>query len=247
MTDSFPSKLHSETGGPEHDFEPIPGLPAELPEGERIVWQGRPNWRVLLRQRLRVWWIVAYFAAIGGWVVWSGQGIERSLENTLGGLGLLAVAGMLVVGFLAVFAVLVQRTSLYTITNKRIVMRVGVALSATYNLPFSKIENVDLRASKSGWGEVAVQMSTDGMRLAWLMLWPHVRPWRINNTEPQLVGLKDAVEVGSIISEQVIGFLARAHNTDEQSLDTAEVADGFAPQTAAASGKPAPLGQLATQ
>ncbi|MEO0635884.1 MAG: photosynthetic complex putative assembly protein PuhB [Pseudomonadota bacterium] len=242
MTDSFPTKLHSETGGPEHDFEPIPGLPAELPEGERIVWQGAPNWRVLLRQRLRARWVVFYFAAIGAWVAWTGTNSGRSLEDTVLGLVLLAGAGLLVIGFLAIFAYLVQRTALYTITNKRLVMRVGVALSATYNLPFGKIENVDLRANGTGEGEVAVQLSTDGMRLAWLMLWPNVRPWRINNVEPMMVGLKKASKVGAILSEQVIAFLAREHSEAEVAELTADIQDAIRSQA-----KPAPIGQLATQ
>ncbi|MEO0497255.1 MAG: photosynthetic complex putative assembly protein PuhB [Pseudomonadota bacterium] len=242
MTESFPTKLHSETGGPEHDFEPAPGLPAMLPEGERIVWQGAPNWRVLLRQRLKVWWIVAYFLGIGIWVVWNGAATGRAVEDTIIGLSLLALAGALVIGFLAVFCVLVQRTALYTITNKRIVMRVGVALSATYNLPFAKVENVDLRANAAGQGEVAVRMSDDGMRLAWLMLWPNVRPWRINNVEPQMVGLNKASDVGAILSEQVIAHLAREHaQSTEASADLALASHDKNAK------KSAPIGQFATQ
>jgi hypothetical protein len=32
---------------PQDDFagEPIPGLPADLPEGEKLLWQGSPGWR----------------------------------------------------------------------------------------------------------------------------------------------------------------------------------------------------------
>ncbi|MEY3475503.1 MAG: hypothetical protein RL087_1961, partial [Pseudomonadota bacterium] len=29
----------------EHEFEAAPGLPAPLPVGERILWQGAPQWR----------------------------------------------------------------------------------------------------------------------------------------------------------------------------------------------------------
>jgi hypothetical protein len=30
-------------------FEPVPGLPAPLPKGERILWQGSPRWQSLAR------------------------------------------------------------------------------------------------------------------------------------------------------------------------------------------------------
>ena len=34
---------------PHDDYagEPIPGLPADLPEGERLLWQGSPAWMSL--------------------------------------------------------------------------------------------------------------------------------------------------------------------------------------------------------
>ena len=31
-------------------FEPVRGLPAELPRGERLIWQGAPDWRLLAIQ-----------------------------------------------------------------------------------------------------------------------------------------------------------------------------------------------------
>ena len=32
----------------EHEFEPVPGLPETLPEGESMLWQGKPGWRGVL-------------------------------------------------------------------------------------------------------------------------------------------------------------------------------------------------------
>ena len=31
----------------EFDTEPVPGLPEQLPEGERLRWQGAPKWAAL--------------------------------------------------------------------------------------------------------------------------------------------------------------------------------------------------------
>jgi len=31
----------------EHEWEAAPGLPSTLPAGERIVWQGSPDWKQL--------------------------------------------------------------------------------------------------------------------------------------------------------------------------------------------------------
>jgi hypothetical protein len=36
-------------------FEPIRGLPEQLPEGEHILWQGAPDPRVLAREIGALW------------------------------------------------------------------------------------------------------------------------------------------------------------------------------------------------
>ena len=57
----------------EYDSEPIRGLPGELPEGERILWQGSPDWRVFVRSALFGRWIVGYFAILAFWSIATGS------------------------------------------------------------------------------------------------------------------------------------------------------------------------------
>lgn len=242
--------LHPETGGPEHDFEPVPGLPAVLPEGEHIVWQGAPDWKIVLKQRLKLRWVMGYFLVIAGIAIWAGVQSGRSLIDSVLGLGLLGLAAVFVIAFMALFAWGVERTSLYTLTNKRLVMRVGVALSTTYNVPFKVMENVDLRTNNQGQGDIAIALDPNGVRLAWMMLWPHVRPWRLALVEPQLTGLKDANRVGSILSEQLMAWVARNHSADETSTPTIRAA-GKPPvrpdRAASQSTSPQSIGGLAHQ
>ena len=35
---------------PEHEFEPVHGLPEKLPAGEKILWQGSPDWKTLANE-----------------------------------------------------------------------------------------------------------------------------------------------------------------------------------------------------
>ena len=51
----------------EHDYEPIPGLPAPLPEGETILWQGAPRWESFARRAMRVRLVAGYFVALAVW------------------------------------------------------------------------------------------------------------------------------------------------------------------------------------
>ena len=48
----------------EHEVEPIPGLPGQLPPGERILWQGSPDRRVLARTAFRIPLVIGYFGAL---------------------------------------------------------------------------------------------------------------------------------------------------------------------------------------
>ncbi len=43
-------------------FEPIRGLPEMPPEGERILWQGSPDWRALAWRVFHIREVTFYFA-----------------------------------------------------------------------------------------------------------------------------------------------------------------------------------------
>jgi hypothetical protein len=158
------------------------GLPGPLPAGERILWQGRPEWRGLLDHALHARLVAVYFAllTLGGLLMRSPVGAAVT-----------AVAGILCLGLLALFANLSARTSVYTLTDRRIVLRVGVALPMSFNLPLSQIEAADLRMLSGGRGDVALRLEGSG-RIAWALLWPHVRPWRMRRPEPMLRAIPGA-------------------------------------------------------
>ena len=43
------------------------GLPERLPEGETLLWQGRPSWRQLALRAFHVREIAIYFALLLAW------------------------------------------------------------------------------------------------------------------------------------------------------------------------------------
>lgn len=197
------------TGGPEHDFEPVPGLPGRLPDGERIIWQGTPRASAVSRRVLKTRWIAGYFALLALWNVASGISDERDALMIVFSAGVVLLMGGLVVAMLEAFAWGVQKTTLYTITNRRIVMRIGVALSATFNLPFAQIHSADMRADAHGNGDIALTMKP-GHRLSLLVFWPHVRGWHKGNMIPQLIGLDNAAEVAGLLSREFRAFAGNA-------------------------------------
>lgn len=165
----------------EHDAEPVRGLPGLLPAGETILWQGSPDLRLFLTRALHARWIAAYFVAL----------IFYSLaQQSLFGAALSFAAGLACFSMLALYSWGVARTSVYTLTNKRIVLRVGVALTACINLPLSRIAAAELRPLGGGHGDVALTL--EGGRVGYAFLWPHARAWRFAAPQPMLRAVPDA-------------------------------------------------------
>lgn len=179
--------------------EPLPGLPELPPAGERILWQGRPDWRALARQALNVGWVAGYFLLLAAW-----RGIAIGLDHGAG-VGVKAAIPFLVMGLaacllLALMAFVLARTTVYTLTNRRVVLRIGAALTVTLNIPFTQLAAADLAVSRNGVGTIALRTLGD-TRLSYLVCWPHVRPWRIARTEPALRCIPEAARVAELLAD----------------------------------------------
>lgn len=191
----------------EHDGEPVPGLPAILPEGEVILWQGAPRWGGIARRALHLRGLALYFALIG---VLRGTALAAEGASTtdavLGGL-LMLVVGAVPIALLAGFAVLAARTSLYTITNRRVVMRVGVALPMTISLPFALMQSAGVVKHADGTGDISMAL-TAPHRVAWIAVWPHTKSFRLARPEPTLRALADADQAAQILARALAAHAA---------------------------------------
>lgn len=162
----------------EYEIEPIPGLPGNLPPGESIQWQGSPDWQTLARavfhtRLVAVWFIfVASLAFVGG-----GTGLKGAIV-TLG----VASLGLGLLYFLARAS---ARSTIYTLTNRRVVMRFGVALPKCINLPLKAIGAADVRMLGNGQIDIVLR-PTQRFPLGWLQMWPHVQPWKVAQPQPML-------------------------------------------------------------
>ena len=91
-------------------------------------------------------------------------------------------------------------TTLYTVTNKRVAMRVGAALTVTLNLPYTQVQNAALALRRNGTGTIVLDVG-EGMPLGYVMCWPHLRPWRIRPVQPALRCIPNAEKVAALIAE----------------------------------------------
>ena len=93
-----------------------------------------------------------------------------------------------------------SRVTTYTITTHRVLIRMGIALPMTLNLPYAEVESAGLRVQRDGSGDIALKLADKGRKLSWFMLWPHARPWRFGKAEPLLRGLVDGEQAGAILA-----------------------------------------------
>ena len=191
---------HGSAHVPEHDFEPQPGLPEPLPRDETLLWQGAPDWRALAVRAFHVRKLTLYFTALLAMqaVVLTERGYTAAaaLGAMLPALALSALG----LGLVSALAWLSARATLYTLTDRRVVMRIGIVLTITFNLPLKRIVAADLRPGPRGTADVALRLEAGGPGIAWLTLWPHARPWRTGRAEPMLRCLAEGQQVAALLT-----------------------------------------------
>lgn len=201
----------------EYEYEPVPGLPEDLPEGEEILWQGAPRWRALARRAFHVRKLVVYFTLLLGVLVVMELTAGGSVGEAMRGAGWLIALAHVSIGLLVLLAWAMSRATLYTVTNRRVVMRFGVAIPITINLPFRRIAAASLREYPDGTGDIPLTMSSEA-RLSYLVLWPHARPWHFAPPQPMLRAIPDAAQVAEILTaavpEEAAGIVAQAAAND---------------------------------
>ena len=177
----------------EHEFEAAPGLPERLPADERLLWQGAPQWRQVAVHVFHVRTLAIYFAAM--MLLQATYLLGEPERNLFKPLLLSFLLSIISLSILSLMAWLTARTALYTLTNKRVVMRIGVVLTLTFNLPLRMLAAASLKTNADGTGDIALKLAGND-HIAWLNLWPHARPWALRHPEPSLRCIADVENVG---------------------------------------------------
>ena len=198
-------------------------LPEDIPQGERILWHGRPRWTNLFRRAYRADFVAAYFALLTAWNVFDAAVYNGGAAAVLAGLRTIAI-GLAALALLALLAWASARTALFVITSRRVVLKIGIALQVFYNLPFKQIKAATLRVEGDGGGDVMLALSPS-QRIGYLHLWPFARPLRFAHPEPTLRGISDARQVGEILGRALGAAAAERGDmcaTGHEHADTAD-------------------------
>ena len=111
-----------------------------------------------------------WFAAVIAWSFYS----AHTDGGAYAGLFAAAVALGLGAGTLAILGLLAwlgARSSLYVVTERRLVIKSGIAVPIFINLPFSRITAANVRIFGDGTGDVSVTI-VEGQQVSYIALWP---------------------------------------------------------------------------
>jgi hypothetical protein len=215
----------------EFDFEPVHGLPQNLPDGEVLRWQGAPRWGALAVRAFHVRKVALYFGLLilfrVVYVVTAGEPFSLALLSAswLFSLGTLAIA------ILTILAWLYSRSTVYSITDRRVVIRFGVALPIAVNIPFKVIESAGLRRYGNGIGDIPLVLGS-GQSVNYLIMWPNVRPWRFFDAQPMLRGIADVDAAAEVLASA----LREAVGAEASQAEAAQASGGSIREPAPAMG-----------
>lgn len=181
------------------EIEPVKGLPEKPPEGEVILWQGKPAWWPLAKESLNLLWVAGYFVFLACWRFVAVVDL-MPLQQAIGASVPFLILGAITCAILLVIAWVQAYYTVYTVTNRRVAMRIGAALNVTLNLPYTQIGAATLDLRKSGTGTIAFSL-LGSTRISYLVCWPHVRPWKISPTQPALRCIPEAEKIAAMITE----------------------------------------------
>jgi hypothetical protein len=190
--------------GPHADGDPM-GTPAA---DERVLWKGRPSLPFLARTAFHTRSVAVYFIAL--------IGISLAYGNTDAAL---VCAGLGVAGLslLQLLAWLSMRSTLYILTDTRLIIRKGIAIEARINIPLKHITTAQLKQRSNGHGDIALELAGERL-LAYLLMWPHVRPWRFAHPQPMLRAIPEAEKVAKMLADACAQFSPIERNLDAVSV-----------------------------
>lgn len=211
----------------EHGLEPVPGLPEALPPGETLLWQGAPAWGEIAQRIFLLRWVMIYFIFLAAWEILGIALQGGSFAEAIGAAATLSLVGGAAIGILVLLAKIMARGSVYTITSRRLVMRVGVALPITINIPFAVIAGAYLRQRKDGFGDIVLDLLPT-QRISWIALWPHCGGWSFGRPKPMLRGVANAAEVAGILGNAVAQMAGGSVTLGKEKLDVPIATDAAA-------------------
>lgn len=158
---------------------------------EKVLWKGRPALGLLARTAFHTRSLALYFVALIAIALITGKSDAAVVA---------AVLGTALLAILYLLAWLSARSTLYILTDARLIMRIGMAIETRINIPLKQVTAAHLRLRGKGHGDIALELSGERL-LGTVLLWPHVRPWHYTMPQPMLRAVPEAQALAKLIAE----------------------------------------------
>ncbi len=203
MGDHIEHNTHTQTqeAGPTAHGDPM-GTPAA---DEKVLWKGRPELSHLSRTAFHTRSVGIYFAILIAVSV-----IMGNVNTAI----VCAVLGVAAVGILHALAWLSVRTTMYILTDTRLIMRIGMALETRINVPLKHVISADMKARGKSHGDISLEVGGERL-LGYMLLWPHARPWRLNQPQPMLRAVPEAQKVAALLADACAAHVAIERSTSQ--------------------------------
>jgi hypothetical protein len=167
--------------------------------GERVLWEGRPEWGGLANDLFRLRWIAVYLAICLIFGLHNARAAGMSpLASVTTSLPFVLLS-LALLGGCAAFAWGIARSTRYIITNQRCVMSFGLALTGTLSLPLARVAQIAVSCSRAESGDIALALKP-GRKPSFVKLWPHARAWRLANAQPMLRSVPHAQRIAALLA-----------------------------------------------
>ena len=173
-----------------------------IPEGESILWKGKPSFWGFS------WYffglkLLAFYLIILSVVFAARLTVTDFFTAFVVDFLPFLLSGILTSFILMALAKIQSQSSVYIITENRVIIKSGAALSFLISMPFKKIKAVNLQKRKGSLGTISFELNS-GKRVPYISCWPSVRPWRFKKTEPAFSCIENVDEVATILRKSVM-------------------------------------------
>ena len=178
-------------------FEAPKNILDAIPNGESILWKGRPSLWGFSWNLFGLKWITLYLSMLS---IVSVARFFASDFYTAFYVDFLPffLSGIFASIILIGLAATQTYSTVYIITENRVIIKTGAALSFLISMPFKKIKEVNLQKRGASIGTISFELLSE-KRVPYISCWPSVRPWKFKRTQPAFSCIGAVDEVATIL------------------------------------------------
>ncbi|MEM9501262.1 MAG: photosynthetic complex putative assembly protein PuhB [Pseudomonadota bacterium] len=158
---------------------------------EAVLWRGRPSFWRLAATAFHTNSVAVYFALLAVFAFATDGAASAATVAIMGVSAFLILLGL---------AYLYAKKSMYILTNQRVVLLTGIAFEKRISIPLKYVVAAHLKRRSKDHGDIALEISGN-RQLGYLLLWPHVRPFRYLTPQPLLRVVPDAETVAQHLAK----------------------------------------------